>query len=53
MKIDKEIAEYFLRIEGSDMILLHAIIKKSQKTPQEDIDLSKKRRNLVLGRHYE
>ena len=50
---DKRISRVFFTIEGSDMILLHAIIKKSQKTPQEDIDLSKKRRNLVLGRHYE
>ena len=50
---DKRISRVFFTIEGSDMILLHAIIKKSQKTSQEDIDLSKKRRNLVLRRHYE
>jgi len=30
------------------MVLLHCIIKKSQKTPKEDFDLAKKRRNEVL-----
>jgi phage-related protein len=30
------------------MVLLHGIIKKSQKTPTQDLDLAKKRRNMVL-----
>ena len=50
---DKKMSRILFTIVGSTMVLLHAIIKKSQKMPQEDIDLSKKRRNLVLGRHYE
>ena len=50
---DKRISRAFFTILEGNMILLHAIIKKSQKTPQEDINLSKKRRNLVLGRHHE
>ncbi|HCM25151.1 MAG: hypothetical protein A2Z99_06170 [Treponema sp. GWB1_62_6] len=29
------------------MVLLHGIMKKSQKTPQEDLELAKKRRNAV------
>ncbi|MDO5774190.1 MAG: type II toxin-antitoxin system RelE/ParE family toxin [Spirochaetales bacterium] len=36
-------------ISGSKMILLHAFIKKTQKTPKDDMELGKKRRNLVLG----
>ncbi|MCL2295342.1 MAG: type II toxin-antitoxin system RelE/ParE family toxin [Spirochaetes bacterium] len=31
------------------MILLHSIIKKSQKTPKQDLDLAKKRRDLVFS----
>jgi phage-related protein len=30
------------------MILLHGIIKKSQKTPKSDIELAKKRRKDVF-----
>ena len=30
------------------MVLLHGIIKKTQKTPQQDLDIAKKRRNIVL-----
>ncbi|WP_353939010.1 type II toxin-antitoxin system RelE/ParE family toxin [uncultured Treponema sp.] len=37
------------KINGSKMILLHAFIKKTQKTPKDDMELGKKRRNLVLG----
>ncbi|WP_330997106.1 type II toxin-antitoxin system RelE/ParE family toxin [Treponema vincentii] len=29
--------------------LLYAFVKKTQKTPKEDMELGKKRRNLVLG----
>lgn len=36
-------------VSGKKMILLHAFIKKTQKTPKEDMELGKKRRNLVLG----
>jgi phage-related protein len=31
------------------MVLLHAIIKKTQKTPRGDLDLAKKRKNFVLS----
>lgn len=37
------------KINGSKMILLHAFIKKTQKTPKDDMELGKKQRNLVLG----
>lgn len=42
------IARVFFTINGSDMVLLHAIIKKSQKTPQQDLTIAKHRRNEVL-----
>lgn len=45
---DKRISRIFFTISENKMILLHAIIKKSQKTPKEDLDLAKKRRDLVL-----
>ena len=32
------------------MVLLHSMIKKSQKTPQQDMILAKKRRNMVRAR---
>ena len=35
------------------MILLHGIIKKSQKTPYDDLELAKKRRNNVLKGGYD
>lgn len=31
------------------MLLLHGFIKKSQKTPKDDLDLGTKRKKLVLG----
>jgi phage-related protein len=43
------ISRVFFTIYENNMVLLHAIIKKSQKTPQEDLELAKKRRNIVLS----
>ncbi len=37
------IARVIFCIEGSEMILLHGFIKKTQKTPQEDLEMAKKR----------
>lgn len=45
---NKRICRVLFTVKEKRMILLHAFIKKSQKTPQEDLDLGKKRRNLVL-----
>lgn len=42
------IARVFFTVWGSYMVLLHGFIKKSQKTPQTDLDLAKKRRNDIL-----
>ena len=46
---DKRIYRVMFTINGNAMILLHAFVKKTQKTPKEDMELGKKRRTLVLG----
>ncbi|HCC36005.1 MAG TPA: hypothetical protein DEQ02_10435 [Ruminococcaceae bacterium] len=49
------ICRVFFTVWKGRMILLHAIIKKSQKTPQQDLELAKKRRDMVFegGMTYE
>lgn len=47
-KMPKTISRVFFTVWQGFMVLLHGIIKKSQKTPKEDLDLAKKRRNEVL-----
>jgi phage-related protein len=42
------VSRVFFTVWGNYMILLHGIIKKSNKTPKEDFELAKKRRNIVL-----
>ena len=39
------ISRIFFTVKGSQMILLHGFIKKSQKTPKKDIDLAHTRKN--------
>ena len=43
------ISRIFFTIWEKDMVLLHSIIKKTQKTPQQELDTAKKRRNRVLS----
>ena len=43
------ISRIFFTIWEKYMVLLHSIIKKTQKTPQQDIDTAKIRRNRVLS----
>jgi len=47
-QLPKKISRVFFTVWRGFMVLLHGIIKKSQKTPQEDMELAKKRRNAVL-----
>jgi phage-related protein len=42
------ICRIFFTIWNKRMVLLHSIVKKTKKTPQQDLDLAKKRRNTVL-----
>ncbi len=47
--LQKGISRIFFTVWKKYMVLLHSIIKKTQKTPQQDLDLAKKRRDLVLA----
>jgi phage-related protein len=58
-KLDKDLWELRTHLQGSicrifftvlneKMVLLHSIIKKSQKTPSQDLALAKKRRDEVF-----
>ena len=42
------ISRVFFTVKNGEMILLHGIIKKSQKTPKKDIDLARSRKNKWL-----
>jgi phage-related protein len=42
-RLDSRIARTLFVAEGGVMILLHAFIKKQQKTPKPELDLAKER----------
>lgn len=42
-------ARIFFVIKGSHVVLLHGFIKKSQKTPQKELDLARKRAKNIEG----
>jgi len=45
-KLDSgNIARTFFTVKNEQMILLHGFIKKSQKTPQKEIELARTRKN--------
>ena len=44
---DKRIARVIFFIINNRMVLLHGFVKKSQTTPQADLDLAKKRKKEV------
>ena len=44
----RRIARVFFTIEDNKIALLHGFIKKSQNTPQRDLNLARNRRNLWL-----
>jgi phage-related protein len=41
---DGRIAQVFFYVSGSEMILLHGFVKKSQKTPEKELKLANKRK---------
>jgi phage-related protein len=43
ISLHRRIARIMFTVIGSDMVLLHGFVKKSQATPQEDLDLAKDR----------
>lgn len=43
-RLDKRIARTLFTVQGENMVLLHGFIKKSEKTPREDLQLAKDRK---------
>jgi phage-related protein len=43
------IARVLFAVSGVQMVLLHAFIKKSQKTPADDLALARRRKQEVDG----
>lgn len=41
-----QIARVLFTVQGEEMILLHGFIKKSQKTPPDELHLARQRKNL-------
>ena len=46
-RLDQHIARILFTVKGEKMILLHGFIKKSQKTPQADLQLAKDRKTKL------
>ena len=46
--VSNGIARVIFYVEDNTMVLLHAFIKKSQKTPQKDLDVAIKRYKKLL-----
>lgn len=48
--LHRRIARILFTVVGDDMVLLHGFIKKSQETPQEDLEMARERlRQLRKG----
>lgn len=48
-RLHNRIARVVFTVEGNQMVLLHGFIKKSQKTPQSDLQLAKQRLKALRG----
>ena len=46
---DGRISRTLFTVDSGEMILLHGFVKKSQKTPEGDLTLAEKRRDLWKG----
>ena len=46
-RIPEGIARVLFTMAGTDMVLLHGFVKKTDRTPRGDLDLAKQRRNEV------
>lgn len=49
-RLDGRIARVLFTVEGSVMVLLHGFIKKSQRTPPEDLKTAKQRMAQLRAR---
>jgi phage-related protein len=50
IKLDNRIARVLFCLEQSNMVLLHGFIKKTQKTPDSEIDIAKDRLKKLKGK---
>ena len=48
-RLNKRIARIIFTVENDAMVLLHGFIKKSQKTPKDNLELAKKRAAQLKG----
>ena len=47
-RLDNRIARTLFALVNQEIVLLHGFIKKSQKTPADELELAKKRKKLYL-----
>ena len=47
-RLDNRIARTLFAMVNQEIVLLHGFIKKSQKTPADELELAKKRKKLYL-----
>src|SRR5208282_6635102 len=47
-RLDNRIARTLFAMVAQEIVLLHCFIKKQQKTPQDELDLAKKRKRQYL-----
>jgi phage-related protein len=47
IKLENRIARVLFVLEGANLVLLHAFVKKSQATPKPDLDLARERQKLL------
>ena len=47
-RLDNRIARTLFAMVDQEIVLLHGFIKKQQKTPQDELDLAKKRKKQYL-----
>jgi phage-related protein len=47
-RLDNRIARTLFAMVNQEIVLLHGFIKKQQKTPQDELDLAKKRKRQYL-----
>ncbi|HDQ04640.1 MAG TPA: type II toxin-antitoxin system RelE/ParE family toxin [Deltaproteobacteria bacterium] len=45
--LEGRISRVLFTVVGGQMVLLHAFIKKSQKTPRPDLEMAKARKNQL------
>jgi phage-related protein len=48
-KLPDKITRVFFTVNGSKMVLLHGFIKKSEKTPQDDLKVARQRLTQLRG----